>query len=107
MNVANDPGDGLVVELGVGVPEIPDLQPQINLDPTTLRWAEDMILQGVKLWKDRRNKLARGTDRSSCDALCEVLQGLASVIGGKAEELTIGERTGDDFPHQRTGEETV
>jgi hypothetical protein len=69
------------------VPEEPDLQPEPILDAPTLRWAEDMILQGLRLWKDRRNKLARGTDRSSCDALLEVLQGLASVIGGKAEEL--------------------
>jgi hypothetical protein len=82
-----------------------ELQPQVNLDAPTLRWAEDMILQGLRLWKDRRNKLARGTDRSSCDALCEVLQGLASVIGGKAEELTIKPEEVDN--QQRTGEETV
>ena len=75
------------------------------LDPPTLRWAEDMILQGLRLWKDRRNKLARGTDRSSCDALCEVLQGLASVIGGKAEQLTIKPQEVDN--QQRTGEEVV
>jgi hypothetical protein len=103
---------------GVNVPPGADLQSWAEsgvsadhseeiLDAPTLRWAEDMILQGIRLWKERRNKLARGTDRSSCDALCEVLQGLASVIGGKAEELTIRERTGDNFPHQRTGEETV
>jgi hypothetical protein len=73
-----------------------ELQPQVILDAPTLRWAEDMILQGLRLWKERRNKLARGTDRSSCDALCEVLQGLASVIGGKAEELTIRERAADN-----------
>ena len=107
MNGPDDLAGGPAAEPGVGAPEISDLQPQAGLDAPTLRWAEDMILQGLRLWKERRNKLARGTDRSSCDALCEVLQGLASVIGGKAEELTIRERTGDNFPHQRTGEEAV
>ncbi len=105
MSAPSDLLGGPTAEPGVRLSEEQDDVSQPILDAFTLRWAEDMILQGLRLWKDRRNKLARGTDRSSCDALCEVLQGLASVIGGKAEQLTIKPEEVDN--QQRTGEETV